>query len=112
MTLRDTIDEPPLYFDRDGKPISFKTWVEHFSDFAYRCVAERFVENYRIITLWTGTTVDARGEPPGIYSTSVMRDGLFDKHYSEVRTATAEQALDVHNRTVEKVIASLPAVRH
>lgn len=108
MTLRDTIDVPPMYFDRQGQPISLKSWCEKFSDYDYRCVAEHFVDGLRIVTLWMGTDADAavcRGHKPRIFGTAVFGPDrkMLEREYPEREHATEAAALAHHHRVCEKV---------
>jgi hypothetical protein len=92
--LRDTIDDPPLYFDRQGKPMSLKAWVDAWGRPEYRLVAEALIDGTRVITMWMGTDQSFSQSPkPLIFGSATFRDG---KMQAELESSTEKEALVHH----------------
>lgn len=69
-----------LWFDRDGHPIGPLRWQMLLQDDAYRCVAEHWVKDWRVSTVWTGMDgshmpPSMRKVPPLIYETKIFGPG-------------------------------------
>jgi len=102
--LRDTIDDPPMFLDREGQPISLRSWVEKRADYAYRCVAEDLFDGVRVLTLWMGAVGSQLGvDRPLIFGTVALRESTMLSGYREQETATEADALEVHRLLVERV---------
>lgn len=72
----DEISEPPLYFDREGKPCSCRTWARLYED---RFLADDRVGEYRVATIYTGLSVGSY--PPQIFETAVFRNRkILEEH--------------------------------
>jgi len=92
--LRDTIDNPPLYFDRQGKPMSLKAWVDAWGQPDYRKVAETRIDGSIVLTMWMGTDHSfGRTSPPVIFGSAIFRDG---KMQIEREASTEVEALVHH----------------
>jgi hypothetical protein len=92
--LRDTIDDPPMYFGRDGKPMSLQAWCNAWSDPDYRLVATDEINGHRVTTMWMGTDIDCGYfPPPNIFATALFKDG---KMVDEVTSATELEARATH----------------
>jgi hypothetical protein len=62
------------YFDRQGHPIDAYRWVKLFNDLRYRFVAEKNVNGYRVMTIWTGFDPylsDTEKREPLIFETTI-----------------------------------------
>jgi len=102
--LRDTIDDPPMFLDKEGKPISLKSWVEKRGDYAYRCVADDLFEGIRVLTLWMGAVGSQLGvDRPLIFGTVALHEGKMVSRYREQETATEADALETHHLLLERV---------
>jgi hypothetical protein len=100
--LRDTIDDPPMFLDREGQPISLRSWSDKYKDWSYRCVAEDQIEGFRVLTLWMGTVGSQLGvSKPLIFGTAVLREGKMQ--YREEERATEAEARDAHQMMLERV---------
>lgn len=92
--LRDTIDNPPLYFDRQGKPMSLKAWVDAWGQPDYRKVAETRIDGSIVLTMWMGTDHSFGQAPqPVIFGSAVFRDGTMQV---ELEASTELEALVHH----------------
>jgi hypothetical protein len=92
--LRDTIDDPPMYFDRQGKPMSLKAWVDAWERPDYRVVAEARIDGSHVLTMWMGTDHSfGRTSPPVIFGSAIFRDG---KMQIEREASTEVEALVHH----------------
>jgi len=100
--LRDTIDDPPMYFGRDGKPMSLQAWCNAWSDPDYRLVATDEINGHRVTTMWMGTDIDCgMHPPPKIFGTAMFKDR---KMVDEVTSATELEALENHNAMCAKLM--------
>lgn len=92
--LRDTIDDPPMYFDRQGKPMSLKAWVDAWAD--TRIIAEELIDGTRVVSAWTGTDHSFGDSPePMIYGSAMFRDGQL---VVEIDAPSEIEALTNHNQ--------------
>lgn len=90
------------YYDRDGKPLTVKQWMERFEhDNAYRQIASDMIGKVRVSTVWLGLDHGfVPGRPPLIFETMVFGGPL---HYECDRYSTEAQALAGHKRMVQAV---------
>ena len=99
--LRDTIDNPPLYYDRTGKPISLRAWVDAWDQPEYRQVEEDFIDGARVSTMWMGTDHSFGHAPkPIIFGSAIFRAG---KMVEEIETATEFEARIAHQVLCRKL---------
>lgn len=75
--------EASAYYDRAGRPISYRRYKFLHADRAYIQVALTYVvpdrePEYAISTVWTGTDVSYPAHPPAIFETAVFHVGSKD----------------------------------
>lgn len=113
------IPDPPMHYDRDGQPISLRTWADLHADPEYRVVEETWIGKIRISTVWLGINHDYLGGPPLIYETMVFDwhnpttiPGFGDREFAPdlemVRYTTLAQAETGHEQMVAIVMATTP----
>lgn len=96
-----------MFFDRDGKELSMREWVDlrMGGENKYARVATDEVGPYWISTVWLGLDMGysfLKGGPPLVFETAVFS---VDKHHLvevEERYATEKQAVEGHKRIVGK----------
>lgn len=92
----------PLYFDREGKPITFRGWAERRSSDAAVRVASTLVGKVWVSTVWLGMNHSFTGGPPLIFETMSFGDDdseLWDRY------STEPAALAGHDRVVAELAA-------
>lgn len=87
----------PLHYDHDGKPIGMWEWASLFELIEYRRVAETFVGDVRISTVWLGLDHGWGGGPPLIFETMIFGGG---EHHNQWRYSTLEEAQVGHVHAV------------
>lgn len=89
-----------FYFDRDGKALTLRQWVEHTEDLAYLRVDRTVIGDVVVSTVWLGVNTDLHGEAPRIFETMV-----FGGEYSEQswETSTEADARLLHDAVVTAV---------
>lgn len=100
----DDIDRPFLgIYDRGGNPISMRTWARllEFGGRAYKAVRQEQVGEYWVSTVWLGFDHSFRDGPPLIFETMVFKGSWEDLDMD--RYSTEEEAVEGHERMVEKV---------
>jgi hypothetical protein len=103
----------PIFFDRDGVPLTDDVWATRFSDAAYRHVAATAVADAEVITDWWGLEPELYGHPWGRRLREYLRRGaplIFETHVTGSplggyahRYSTLEAAQNGHARVVGKV---------
>jgi hypothetical protein len=105
----------PLWFDRKGKPIDAATYDRLKHDDAYKVVAQDWVEDWWISTVWLGDNYDFdSGSGPLIFETMIFLPGeggdlLLGGRYptEEVARAGHSQALDaLQDERVRNILAA------
>jgi hypothetical protein len=88
-------------YDRDGRPISFETWIELDKEENKRVAFDQIEPDVWVSTVWLGLNhqFDPVG-PPIIFETMVF-GGEHDQ--DQERYSTEEDALEGHRRWVELV---------
>lgn len=101
---RDCGPQPCDKYDRYGLPLTLGEWCRRFQDFAYRRIAEDWIGEIRISTIWLGTDHSFGCGPPLIFETMIF--GGPEAIDGEMwRYATEEEARAGHARAVELVKA-------
>ena len=100
----DQIDPHPLYYDRQGKPMSLKQWALGFPGVADRRVAETTLPDGKwVSTVWLG--LDHRYSmdgPPLIFETMVFKSRDNMEEVDVERYSTEAEALAGHRALVKK----------
>lgn len=98
-------DLGPMYYNRQGEPISLGEWCVDMEDQSMRRVAEDFVGPYRVSTVWLGIDHSfGSGGPPLIFETAVFHIGsLMDREMH--RYATELEAKAGHAGVVDRLKA-------
>jgi hypothetical protein len=101
----------PIYYDRQGKPMTVQQWAEKFEDAHYRHVARDVIGPdepldpaplITVMTFWLGLNHDWRSDEPLIFETLV----IGGEHDATGIWYTAEtQAREGHRRAVEELRA-------
>ena len=101
----------PIYYDRQGKPMTLQQWAEKFEDAHYRHVARDVIGPdepldpaplITVMTSWLGLNHDWRSDEPLIFETIV----IGGEHDATGIWYTAEtQAREGHRRAVEELRA-------
>lgn len=97
------MDEPNLYFDRDGNPIDLMEWA-----LAWKFgngVDKTVIGEVCISTVWLGIDMSFGIGPPVIFETMIFGGGLDEYQW---RWRTVEEAQAGHNRIVEMVRSGKP----
>ena len=99
----------PIYYDRQGKPMTLQQWAEKFEDAHYRHVAREVIGPdepldpaplITVMTFWLGLNHDWRSDEPLIFETLV----IGGEHDATGIWYTAEtQAREGHRRAVEEL---------
>ena len=101
----------PVYYDRQGKPMTIQQWAEKLQDEDYRHIARDVIGPdepldpaplITVSTFWLGLNHDWRSDEPLIYET-ILIGGEHDA--TGMRYATEKQARDGHRRAVEQLRA-------
>ena len=93
----------PMYYNREGKPITQEEWVKSFENFKEKIVQQdNLPGGRRISTVWLGLDHDYAGlGPPLIFETMVF--GEEGNETDCERCSTWEEAERQHEAMVEKV---------
>jgi hypothetical protein len=101
----------PIYYDRQGTPMTLQQWAEKFEDAHYRHVARDVIGPdepldpaplITVMTFWLGLNHDWRSDEPLIFETLV----IGGEHDATGIWYTAEtQAREGHRRAVEELRA-------
>src|SRR3990172_11732027 len=94
----------PLFYDKDGKPVSLKQWAKLIEDRTYRRVAETILpDGTWISTVLLGLDHRFTMEgPPVIFETMVFPDAENLRERDCERYATQEEAIAGHATMVQK----------
>ena len=104
MDLDKDWDGRPVYYDRQGKPMTRQQWAEKFEDEDYRHIARDVIGPEEplgpaplitVSTFWLGLNHDWRSDEPLIYETIIV-GGRHDA--IGMRYATETQAREGHPR--------------
>ena len=105
-------DGRPIYYDRQGKPMTMKQWAQRFEDEDYRHIARDVIGPdepldpaplITVSTFWLGLNHDWRSDEPLIYETIII-GGEHDA--TGMRYATEKQAREGHRRAVDDLRAA------
>jgi hypothetical protein len=104
-------DGRPLYYDRQGQPMTMQQWAEKCQDENYTHIARDVIGPdepldpaplITVSTLWCGVNHDLRHDEPLIYETVIIGGG-YDA--TGMRYATEKQAREGHRRAVDELRA-------
>src|SRR6476646_10449034 len=104
-------DGRPLYYDRQGQPMTMQQWAEKCQDENYTHIARDAIGPdepldpaplLTVSTLWCGVNHDLRHDEPLIYETVIIGGG-YDA--TGMRYATEKQAREGHRRAVDELRA-------
>jgi hypothetical protein len=104
-------DGRPLYYDRQGQPMTMQQWAEKFEDESYTHIARDVIGPdepldpaplITVSTFWRGVNHNWRHAEPLIYETLVIGGG-YDA--TGMRYATEKQAREGHRRVVDELRA-------
>ena len=104
-------DGRPIYYDRQGKPMTMQQWAQRFEDEDYRHIARDVIGPdepldpaplITVSTFWLGLNHDWRSDEPLIYETIIV-GGEHDE--IGMRYATEKQAREGHRRAVDDLRA-------
>jgi len=105
-------DGRPIYYDRQGQPMTMHQWAEKFHDEHYTHLARDVIGPdepldpaplITVSTYWLGVNPNWRNEEPLIYETLII-GGQYDA--TAMRYATETQAREGHQRVVDELRAS------
>jgi len=109
---RDTDwDGRPIYYDRQGQPMTMHQWAEKFQDEDYTHIARDVIGPVEpldpaplitVSTFWLGVNPNWRNDEPLIYETLIIGGG-YDA--TGMRYATEKQAREGHRRVVDELRA-------
>jgi len=104
-------DGRPVYYDRQGEPMTMQQWAQRFEDEDYRHIARDVIGPdepldpaplITVSTFWLGLNHNWRSDEPLIYETIII-GGEHDA--TGMRYATEKQARDGHRRAVDELRA-------
>ena len=104
-------DGRPLYYDRQGQPMTMHQWAEKFEDENYTHIARDVIGPdepldpaplITVSTFWRGVNHNLRHDEPLIYETLIIGGG-YDA--TGMRYATEKQAREGHRRAVDALRA-------
>ena len=104
-------DGRPIYYDRQGQPMTMHQWAEKFQDEDYTHIARDVIGPVEpldpapliiVSTFWLGVNPNWRNDEPLIYETLITGGG-YDA--TGMRYATEEQAREGHRRVVDELRA-------
>ena len=104
-------DGRPIYYDRQGQPMTMHEWAEKFRDEDYTHLARDVIGPdepldpaplITVLTFWLGVNPNWRNEEPLIYETLII-GGEYDA--TGMRYATEQQAREGHRRVVDQLRA-------
>lgn len=113
----DRVGGFPIYFDRQGNPLTLGEWARLLEighpdygprPFDYKSVARTTVGAYLVSTVWLGTDMNfGLGEPPVLFETMVFaNDGGPAHEFDLDRYCTEDQAVVGHRDMVTLVRAT------
>lgn len=62
----------PLYYDRDGEPITLERWIALVEDADYRRIARTDINGIVVSTVWLGIDHQFGDGPPLIFETMIF----------------------------------------
>ena len=104
-------DGRPIYYDRQGQPMTMHQWAEKFQDEDYTHIARDVIGPdepldpaplITVSTFWLGVNPNWRNDEPLIYETLIIGGG-YDA--TGMRYATEKQAREGHRRVVDELRA-------
>jgi hypothetical protein len=102
-------DGRPIYYDRQGLPMTMHQWAQKFQDEDYTHIARDVIGPdepldpaplITVSTFWLGVNPNWRNDEPLIYET-LITGGEYDM--TGMRYATEKQARDGHRRVVDQL---------
>ena len=108
-------DGHPIYYDRQGQPMTMHQWAEKFQDEDYTHIARDVIGPdepldpaplITVSTFWLGVNPNWRNDEPLIYETLIIGGG-YDA--TGMRYATEQQARAGHRRVVDELRAGRSA---
>lgn len=97
--------DPALYFDREGRPITFGTWAVLWKNKNYQIVIQTQDGGVKVSTIWLGMDHGFGAGPPLIFETMVFGGPLGELEYQR-RYSTEEAAFAGHKAACNLVIAA------
>lgn len=101
------MQDAPLHYDRDGRPLGSHEWAALHADRGYRILAQHHAGGWLCSTVWLGIDHSFGDGPPLIFETMVFAP--WDYHadrYCE-RYATEAQAWHGHRAAVKWMLAEM-----
>ena len=104
-------DGRPIYYDRQGRPMTLHQWAEKFQDEDYTHIARDVIGPdepldpaplITVSTFWLGVNPNWRHDEPLIYETLIIGGGYYA---TGMRYATEKQAQEGHRRAVDELRA-------
>jgi hypothetical protein len=111
MSCERDWDGRPIYYDRQGQPMTIQHWAEKFEDEDYTHIARDVIGPdepldpaplITVSTFWLGVNDNWRTDEPLIYETVIIGGGC---DATGMRYATETQAREGHRRVVEELRA-------
>lgn len=100
-------DIGPIYFDRDGEPLSLREWSLLKGMRDYNIIRQEYVGPYWVSTVWVGMDMGIglrSGCRPIIFETMVFSGDERDRRdFDQRRYSTEAQALAGHQEVVNEV---------
>jgi len=106
----------PIYYDRQGRPMTMQQWAAKSEDEAYTHIARDVIGPdepldpaplITVSTFWLGVNHNWRNDEPLIYETVIIGGGC---DATGMRYATEKQAREGHRRVVEQLRAGRGAL--
>jgi hypothetical protein len=104
-------DGRPIYYDRQGQPMTMHQWAEKFEDEGYTHIAQDVIGPdepldpaplITVSTFWLGVNHNWRDDEPLIYETLIIGGGY---EATGMRYTTEKQAREGHRRVVDELRA-------
>jgi hypothetical protein len=104
-------DGRPIYYDRQGQPMTMRQWAEKFEDEGYTHIARDVIGPdepldpaplITVSTFWLGVNHNWRDDEPLIYETLIIGGGY---EATGMRYPTEKQAREGHRRVVDELRA-------
>jgi len=111
MSCETDWDGRPIYYDRQGQPMTIQHWAEKFEDEDYTHIARDVIGPdepldpaplITVSTFWRGVNHNWRSDEPLIYETVITGGGC---DATGIRYATEKQAQEGHRRVVDELRA-------
>lgn len=93
----------PLYYNKQREPICLREYARLWEDWSYRCIADEFIGDVRVATIWDGLDHELVGD---LYLFESMVFGGPLNGESD-RYATLEEARAGHDALVARVREAL-----